>query len=59
MTELGPIKYKNCRMESTLTQENALYTGVQQKLTHFRVFLDIYDRKHMLILSHILAMFVE
>lgn len=46
-------------MESTLTQENALYTGVQQKLTHFRVFLDIYDRKHMLILSHILAMFVK
>lgn len=42
-----------------LAQENALYIGVWQKLMHFCVFLDIYERRTIQILLHILDMFVK
>lgn len=42
-----------------LTQENALYAGVWQKLVYFCVFLDIYEVRTIQILLHILDMSVK
>lgn len=50
---------KNCRVQPILVQENALYTELCQKLMHFCVFLDIYERRTIQILLHILDMFVK
>lgn len=63
-SRIGPIKYKNkknknCRVKPMLTQENALYAGVWQKLVYFCVFLDIYEVRTIQILLHILDMSVK